>query len=74
MTLGFLTYTLVWSWVGPVFARSGSSDQAPPLSFLEALVDLRTVLWTEEFFPKGPAEAIGEKIVTQLRDILAHAS
>ena len=74
VTLGFLTYTLVWSWAGQVFARHGSSDQPPTISFADALADLRTVLWTEEFFPKGPAEAIVDKIVTQLRDILAHAS
>ncbi len=73
VALGFLTYTLVWTWIGQALARDPAEHHGP-LSFLEALATLRTVLWTREYFPQGPDEAFADKILGNLQHILAHAS
>ena len=50
------------------------SDHHGHLSFHQALVSLRTVLWTEEYFQKGPDGAFTGEILANLQRILAHAS
>ncbi len=41
---------------------------------MRALALLRTVLWTGEYFRKGPDGAILEKTLPDLQEILARAS
>ncbi len=73
VALGFLTYTLVWTWIGQALSRDPAGHHGP-LSFLEAVAILRTVLWTGEYFPQGPDGAFADKILGNLQRILAHAS
>ncbi len=73
VALGFLTYTLVWAWVGQALSRDRSGHHGH-LSFHEALAALRTVLWTGEYFQKGPDGAFADEILANLQHILAHAS
>jgi hypothetical protein len=42
--------------------------------FHEALAALQTVLWTGEYFQKGPDGAFAGEILANLQHILAHAS
>lgn len=73
VALGFLTYTLVWTWIGQTLSRDPAGHHGP-LSFLEALATLRTVLWAGEYFPQAPDGAFSDKILGNLQRILAHAS
>ena len=73
VALGFLTYTLVWAWVGQALSRDRSGHHGH-LSFHEALAALRTVLWTGEYFQKGPDGAYADEILANLQHILAYAS
>ena len=73
VALRFLTYTMIWAWMGQALSRD-HSDHHAHLSFLEALAGLRTVLWTGEYFHKRPDGAFTDEILTNLRHILAHAS
>ena len=73
VVLGFVTYTLLWAWMGQ--ARSADRvTQSVKSRFHEALALLRTVLWTGEYFRKGPDGAILEKTLPDLQEILSRAS
>ncbi len=73
VALRFLTYTLVWTWIGQALSRD-PADHHGPLSFLEDLATLRTVLWTGEYFLQGLDGAFADKILGNLQRILAHDS
>ncbi len=65
---------MVCAWVGQAPLPGPLRSNHGHLSFHEALAALRTVLWTGEYFQKGPDGAYADEILANLQHILAHAS
>ncbi len=63
----------MWTGVGHALSRDHVGHHGH-LTFHEALAALRTVLWTGEYFQKGPDGAFADEILGNLQHIFAHAS